>query len=85
MGVQSSSADDELPRGDNFFEPARLGVFATPGSPQAHGMPDLQLRNPGSKQKIGRLLRPGRAYSQGPAQAYGDHFEHENKTSPKAR
>jgi hypothetical protein len=47
MGAQSSSADDELPSCDNLFETARSGVFATPGSPQAQGMPDLQQRNPG--------------------------------------
>jgi hypothetical protein len=46
MGSQSQSEGDGAPSCDNDFEAARLGVSATPGSPQALPKPDLQLRNP---------------------------------------
>ncbi|HZD41291.1 MAG TPA: hypothetical protein VE131_11250 [Terriglobales bacterium] len=47
MGLQSQSGGDGLASCDSHFETARLGVFATPGSPQALAMPDIHVRNPG--------------------------------------
>ena len=47
IGSQSQSEGNGLPSCDNDFETARLGVFATPGSPRVLTIPDLRLRMPG--------------------------------------
>jgi tetraacyldisaccharide 4'-kinase len=52
MGSQSQGEGDELPGCGNHFETARLGVFATPGSPQALAIPNFQLQNPGSMKHL---------------------------------